>query len=354
MTYDSVRRVCLVVEGPLLAQFGGLWSWNGAVWSQLVALNNGPEAVSELVFDSGRGVAVIYTSPAAQTPGHTWEWNGTFLMRVSTNGPPSRMRAGMAYDSRRGRTVLFGGNFPVEGIEASYTWEWDGFNWTVVADPFHSPERRRGCAMAYDAERQVVVMFGGSAGTTQGSPTFRETWTWNGTTWALVSTGGPSGREAHQMVYDNARKKVLLFGGTDGTETGGNLGLNDLWEWDGSQWTQLSPPSSPPPRYDPGFAYDSSRRQAVLFGGLRRVAGNLIDLNDTWVLDPQSVWVDFAYVGTENGTFAMPFNTVVEGVSAAPTGGLVRIKPGSGSEKPTISKRVTLDAPIGAATIGRP
>ena len=288
MTYDSVRRVCLVLEGS--AAFQGLWAWNGATWSQLLGANAGPEAVDNIVFDSRRGVAVIYTAPAAQEPGHTWEWNGTTLTPV----------------------------------------------------------------MAYDAERRVIVMFGGLAGITQGSASFRETWTWDGTTWTLVSTTGPGGREAHQMVYDSARQKVLLFGGTDGSETGGNLGLNDLWEWDGSQWTQLSPPGRPPPRYDPGFAYDSSRRQAVLFGGLRRISGGLIDLNDTWLLDPQSVWVHFAYTGVENGTFSMPFNTVVEGVSAAPTGGVVRIKPSSAAQTPTIAKRVTLDAPIGPATIGRP
>jgi hypothetical protein len=355
MTYDSFRRVCLAVSAPSLESFHGLWSWNGATWNPLLAAAQEPHSISEIVFDTARGVAVIYAASAAQVPGSTWEWNGTTLTLASTNGPPGRHGCAMAYDSTRRRTILYGGHFPLQGIEAAYTWEWDGIAWQVAAAPAQSPLRRTGCAAAYDAKRQVIVMFGGALGITNNSPHFRETWTWDGASWSLASTAGPSGRSAHQMIYDSRREKVLLFGGTDGSETGGNLGLNDLWEWDGTQWSQLTPPTAPLPRYDSGFAYDGHRKQVVLLGGLRRASpgGQLIDLNDTWLFGPQSTWVDYAYSGTENGTFERPFNTVSEGVNAALVGGLVRIKSGHGLETLTITKRVTLEAPLGWATIGQ-
>ena len=49
----------------------------------------------------------------------------------------------MAYDSKRGRTVLFGGS--AGNVNLNDTWEWDGQDWTQVADT--GPPARGGHAM---------------------------------------------------------------------------------------------------------------------------------------------------------------------------------------------------------------
>jgi hypothetical protein len=64
-------------------------------------------------------------------------------------------------------------------------------------------------------------------------------------------------------------------------------------------------------------------------------------------------WVDFLYFGLENGTFQNPFNTLAEGVNAAPHGGTVNIKSGATGEPSTISKRLSLQAVGGPVTIGQ-
>jgi hypothetical protein len=66
-----------------------------------------------------------------------------------------------------------------------------------------------------------------------------------------------------------------------------------------------------------------------------------------------ATWVDFAYSGSENGTFQKPYNTVAEGVSAVPAGGALIIKAGSSSETPTISKGMTIRSYGGAVSIGQ-
>lgn len=65
-----------------------------------------------------------------------------------------------------------------------------------------------------------------------------------------------------------------------------------------------------------------------------------------------SVWVDFAYVGFENGAFDTPFNTLAEGQIAVPLGGIVRIKAGSSSETLTLSKAMRLESFDGSALVG--
>jgi len=84
----------------------------------------------------------------------------------------------MAYDSGRGRTVLFGGT----GAGAD-TWEWDGENWTQMADL--GPPARSDAAMAYDTHRNQTALFGGSNG-------MADTWGWMGETghsWRMEGHG---------------------------------------------------------------------------------------------------------------------------------------------------------------------
>jgi hypothetical protein len=75
------------------------------------------------------------------------------------------------------------------------------------------------------------------------------------------------------MAYDNARHRVILFGGAKGS-----LGLGDTWEWDGVSWTKVAT-TGPSPRIYSAAAYDGVSRTVVLFGG-DDTFGNL--LGDTW------------------------------------------------------------------------
>jgi len=64
------------------------------------------------------------------------------------------------------------------------------------------------------------------------------------------------------MVYDAARQRVVLFGGED------NLAVfADTWEWDGTNWIQRSPATSPPTSRGSAMAYDLARQRIVKFGG---------------------------------------------------------------------------------------
>jgi hypothetical protein len=139
--------------------------------------------------------------------------------------------------------------------------------WTQVANG----PARYGHAMAYDAARQRVVLFGGSSNGTQ----FGDTWEWNGTSWLQLAASGPSARTIHAMAYDAASQRVVLFGGI-----GGGIGLGDTWEWDGTNWVQRTPAASPSPRSGHAMAYDAARQRVVLFGG--GFPGSASFASDTW------------------------------------------------------------------------
>ncbi len=135
-----------------------------------------------------------------------------------------------------------------------------------------TPPPRYSFALAYDEARGKLVMFGGFRGRV-----FNDTWEWDGDQWEMKSESGPSPRNGPAMVYDSKRKKIILFGGDAMNQT-----IADTWEWDGSQWKKLAS-DGPPGRSLHSMAYDSKRDRVVLFGGIanEKLLGDLWEWNGT-------------------------------------------------------------------------
>ncbi len=208
----------------------------------------------------------------------------TWTKRQVATLPPSRQAATMAYDAQRQQVVLLGGI----GVTASIadgvaivdalndTWTWDGITWTPRL-PAVSPSPRAGAGMTYDAARQTLVLFGGAD--RQGLP-LNDTWTWDGTTWTQERpSASPPARSDAGMAYDAATQTVLLFGGL--TRVSRTLiFLNDTWIWNGTTWTQAQPSVSPTARAGASIASDTFSKTVVLFGG-----GSGRQWDDTWTWD---------------------------------------------------------------------
>ena len=76
------------------------------------------------------------------------------------------------------------------------------------------------------------------------------------------------------MAYDPIRRKMVLFGGS----ATGDLG--DTWEFDGTDWSQVTPGTSPPAMHSPELTWNASRRRVQLFGGHGSAR-----FNDLWEFD---------------------------------------------------------------------
>jgi len=197
-------------------------------------------------------------------------------------GPASRANLTMAYEASASRTILFGGVHWGDYLKAfNDTWEWGGDGWVQLADTGPSP--RQFARLAFDADRQVIVLFGGA--TASFSWVF-DTWEWDGSAWTQIEDVGPSIQTWFaDMVYDGARKRTLL---NDGSVQSGGKGT---WTWDGSAWTQVDD-GGPSRRQLPALAYDPERNRAVQFGGGMWGTPN----GDTWEWDG-AIWKQAQDIG---------------------------------------------------------
>jgi len=103
--------------------------------------------------------------------------------------------------------------------------------------------------MAYDAESDRVILWGANeVGELPMSEEEKATvWAYDyeSNTWtAMESTGGPSYRGHHTMVYHPGTDRIILFGG----HSLGDLNFSDeTWAYDykTNTWIQLSPATHP-------------------------------------------------------------------------------------------------------------
>lgn len=180
------------------------------------------------------------------------------------NSPPVLAWAACAYDVLNDEIILFGGAPTINGgVTTSQTWSWNGTTWTLLT-PATSPGARWTHGMAYDENRQRIVLFGGLA-TDQAASALDDTWEWDGNDWTEVSTASsPSPRGIHGAIaYDSVHQNIVIRGG--GSAPGQPV-FGDMWTYDGTDWTEVTA-SGPGARVAPAIAFDKTNGELVLFGG---------------------------------------------------------------------------------------
>jgi len=281
MAYDSANGEIVMYGGARNTQSSGsgtylddTWTWNGTDWTQETPANKPPAGFSNrMEFDPGLGRVLAY-GIFNETTGfqQTWSWNGTNWTEIVTTHSPVVSNGGlMEYDPAIGSMVLFGG--------AGYnnqTWTFDGTDWVQLSTPASPPVRSFG-AMSFDPTAGRMLLFGGYSPT----GTRADTWYFGPpagveSNWSqLTPVTSPPARNSAAMAFDPASGETVLFGGG----TAGGSKLADTWTWNGTNWSQKSPASSPSARTGTASAFDPSTGEVVVFGG---VNSSDTTLNQTW------------------------------------------------------------------------
>ena len=236
-----------------------------------------------MAYDPATGQVVLvagymYCGCLAQT----WIWQGGWRVAPQPRAPLEGGLSGstFVYDAATRQLVLFDSQALVNGRAQPMgaTWTWDGRRWTQAPGRQPDPADAGAAYMVYDSARRQVVLF---ESVTHADPathqtTYRgETWTWDGRTWALRPGAGPGYRSQPSIAYDDASGQVVLVGGDSIDNQAGSYG-RQTWIWKGS-WSRA--PMELPARRESVLIYDPATRQLLLFGG---AGANGLYLGDTW------------------------------------------------------------------------
>jgi len=248
----------------------------------------------------------------------------SYLTVLQGRGPDPRREAGMVYDSLRGRTVLFGGecygvnprsgNANPQLYQSNDTFEWDGQVW-IKRNPATRPPATRNFGMVYDSYRGRTVLFGGQKYTAPDfingtQVTTNDVWEWDGVNWTQITPpSSPPARTLPVMCFDTVRRETLMIGGGSfNPEPPDYYGARKtLWGWNGTQWTQRGslPNGNSAPYAEAGntFAFDEQRGVAAMFGAFGDNQNPVWEWNGAaWsrVLPPNDYRITNS--GTGNGT----------------------------------------------------
>lgn len=259
--------------GDDAATTGATWSASAATpmsvarWGMPIAY--APSIKAFVGFGGATNAAVADTF--AFTPADA-KWTSI----AATGSPPARYCHCLAFLPEQNQLLLVGGRDDNGPLPAgAWTLDLATSAWSAVSGDV--PSGVIGCMATYMEKTKRAVVFGGGSARLSS-----DTWSYDPIARAftlLSPKTSPPGRMDGMAVYDPGDGgRMLMFGG----EYGIGAPTDDLWSFDGTDWTKLAPNGAKPPkRRVPAHAFDAKRRTWFLFGGTIDTK----DLKDVWALD---------------------------------------------------------------------
>ncbi|HSS61564.1 MAG TPA: hypothetical protein VLK30_08930, partial [Candidatus Limnocylindrales bacterium] len=178
------------------------------------------------------------------------------------------------------------------------TWTWAGSSWRLQS-PSHRPPARESANLAFDKQKNLVVLFGGID--------HRDTWTWDGRDWAERRTAARPDLSVGSIVYDSQLQGIVFVDESA-----------RLWSLDGSGWQEISRTGGPK-----AAAYTGATGTAV-YAGYDEKLDELVVLTDTWrTRESTSAMETWTWDGVEWRLAASEVDAFFEGPDPAGSSNLI-------------------------------
>jgi N-acetylneuraminic acid mutarotase len=233
------------------------------------------------------------SAPAADLADGAW----SLLPQV-----PARIQHTAVWDAARGRMLVFGGADTSGSHNDLWSYSAASNGWGQLTPSGSLPSTRNSHTAVWDKADSRMLVFGGSDGSTH----LNDLWSYQAATnsWVRLAPGGtpPSARIGHTAVWDEARSRMLVFGGADSSGP-----RNDLWSYEAASdgWVQLAPTGAvPSARSRHAAVWDTAQNRLLIFGGYLGSTNSLGEnveefFNDLWSYEAISnSWVQLTPTGT--------------------------------------------------------
>ena len=275
--YGSNAKMAYDSESDKIISFGGshedhvpsdqtwIYDYTANTWTQVSpSIDPNMRESCQMVYDSESDVVIMIGGNLHQdsNPGAdmNWRFNDTWAYDYNTNTwenmtyttfPLGYTFDSVAYDSESDRVIVFGGTNgrdvyldPTGGKYHGETWSYD-YNTNTWANitPSVSPVPKIGTNMAYDAENDLIILFGGYTHL-QTTEIDDETWAfdYNTLTWTELNPDGDLHRRIHSMAYDSESEKIVIFGGNIGDNPTDFFDDTWVFDYNFNNWTKMPYP----------------------------------------------------------------------------------------------------------------
>lgn len=218
MAYDPVRHRVVLFGGNTSVVNGETWEWDGSTWT--LVSTTGPSARDRhaMTWDPNLGGVLLHGGAVSggAASNETWLWNGSAWSRVGTG--PTRYSHAMVYYPPLDRVVLYGGSGA--GV-AQNAFAWDGTGWSQVGTT--GPSAATEHSMVYDPDSARLALVGASSSDAA-------IWFFDGQSWvrSANTANTPRGRTNQCAWFDAQRDRLVMFGGTVS-----GVASRETWEFRG-------------------------------------------------------------------------------------------------------------------------
>jgi hypothetical protein len=242
------------------------WVWVGERWIQLYPAHTpGGRSYQMMVWDYAHNRAILFGGRnGVNHLNDTWAFDGKDWTQLNPpNSPPARIWGGMTYDRKRNVAVLYGGQFTTADGKTTTqlydTWEFDGTNWTKRSTS--DGPKVTTPVLAYDVANDTTYLLGSD---TDGKPHFYSYNAQSAAWTELTPSTMPDCAVDGGLTYDEQNQKLVFYAGT--CSTSGTTG--ETYEWDGTNWTKISPSATISRLNGEAISYDVARQRTMTFGGM--------------------------------------------------------------------------------------
>jgi len=289
MAYDSTNDVVVLFGGYNSLNFNDTWEYSPGsnTWAQVnPPTAPTPRAYSGMAYDGANGRFVLFGGVSdADYEADTWEYNAasdTWQQTTPTPSPPQMATYHMTFVQSQSRVLLEGQNLLTSQME---TWAYNTATdqWTKRT-PSAQPSPRSSFVISYNANLDLVVLFGGFDGSVPPGTTLGDTWeyNWGTNTWTQTTSTGPDARTSGGLTYRSSTPATYLFGGRSGPSY-----FTDTWRYPDSggnhQWEFVTTQRNPPGRVLFGISDETPAKKSFVFGGRM---SNGLPASDTWSMGP--------------------------------------------------------------------
>ena len=291
IAYDPVKKVVLVyggsahTRGAIPMRDSAIWEWNGITWNKRTIAPS-LRADHGFAYDIKNqriliaGGAFSYNATKSIEYDDTWAFQNQQWSKVTSNKILKRFHGAFTYAQNQNSFILFSGYTPETNELLKGVWALSRNNWIHINTQNEPPARFLN-SVFYDPKNDAIILIGGAD---LDNKPFHEMWMLKENKWTVLNENVPALiMNSHGATAMGETGNYVIVHSSFDTNT------CETWIWDGAQksWKKVKGPH-PRPRNNTSIVYDDARKCVVMFGGETGVNST----NEVWELPGgQSGWI---------------------------------------------------------------